>query len=180
MRRAPPVRYLQAQAFVDRRERRASRRPVQRTQELDRTEQRGFSMSPRWTGRRPGRGPGRRSRTGPRHASPCDRAPRSCSPISKSANASGPPRWAPSPRKAAKDWNASAVSREKVERDKPVESCDADRGMMLWLSTNIMPRAWSILFSSSGPVVVTKSAPGTAICHEIADFGLEAPQLKPE
>ena len=25
-----------------------------------------------------------------------------------------------------------------------------------------------------------KSAPGTAFCHEIADFGLEAPQLEPK
>ena len=43
----------QAQAFVDRRERRASRRAVRRTGERDR--QRGFSTSLRWTGRKPDR-----------------------------------------------------------------------------------------------------------------------------
>ena len=133
-----PVR--QAQAFVDRRERRASRRAVQRTGERDL--QRGFSTSLRWTGRKPDRpgGPDRRSR--PSAHLPGTARPRSrlCNPTA--ANAS--PRPGPSSRRAAKDRNASAAPSGNPERDK--RSCETDMRMMLGVDANILPRVWSILF----------------------------------
>ena len=45
---------------------------------------------------------------------------------------------------------------------------------MLGVETNILPHlaVWSILFLPPPP---PQAKPGTAFCHEIADFDLEAP-----
>ena len=68
---------------------------------------------------------------------------------------------------------ASAVPSGNPERDK--RSCETD----MRLGANILLRGPEHPFAPtpSSPVV-PKSAPGTAFCHEIADFGLEA--LRPE
>ena len=64
---------------------------------------------------------------------------------------------------------ASTVPSGNPERDK--RSCETD--MRLGVETNILPRVWSILFLPPPPRLPAK--PGTAFCHEIADFDLEAP-----
>ena len=48
--------------------------------------------------------------------------------------------------------------------------------MRLGLDANILPRVRSILFFAPPPHS-PQAKPGTAFCHEIADFGLEAPRL---
>ena len=81
---------------------------------------------------------------------------------------------------------ASAVAAGRLEKsmDKPVEDCNADMGMllMLWFDANILPHlaVWSVPFfiPPPPPAIVTKSVFGTTICHEIVDFGREAPQRK--
>ena len=55
---------------------------------------------------------------------------------------------------------ASAAPSGNPERDK--RSCETD--MRVMLGANILPCVWSILFL---PLIVPKSAPGTAFCHEI-------------
>ena len=184
----------QAQVLVGRRQRRTARRAVQRTRE--RTEQLRSSMSVRWLGsHRPGEA-GRRPCHAPRRSCGAsrDRTPRAAlQPDFEFGECLGLPwfsRSVSSPVKVARDRNASAASpplkaanvrrasavgRGISERDKPVEGCDADMGMMLWFHANILPCAWSILFSPSRPSVVPKSVPGTAFCHEIG--GQEAPQI---
>ena len=69
---------------------------------------------------------------------------------------------------------ASAVPSGNPERDK--RSCETDMRMllMLGLDANILPRVRSILFL---PPPSPQAKPGTAFCHEIADFGLEVPRL---
>ena len=67
----------------------------------------------------------------------------------------------------------SAAPSGNPERDK--RSCKTDMRMMLGVDANILPRVWSIFFLPPSSPVVPKSTPGTAFCHEIADFGLEAP-----
>ena len=69
---------------------------------------------------------------------------------------------------------ASAAPSGNPERGKP--SCETDMRMML--GANIPLCVWNILFFAS-PARWPKSVPRTAFCHEIADFGLEAPQPEP-
>ena len=78
----------------------------------------------------------------------------------------------------AKVRTASAAAGESFERDKLFEDCDTGMGMllMLWFQANILLHARSILFC---PLIVPKSAPGTALCREIADFTPEAPRPWP-
>ena len=64
---------------------------------------------------------------------------------------------------------ASAVPSGNPERDK--RSCETD--MRLGLGANILPRVRSILFL---PPSRSLAKPGTAFCHEIADFDPEARQ----
>ena len=66
---------------------------------------------------------------------------------------------------------ASAVPSGNPERDK--RSCETD----MRLGANILPRVRSIPFLPPPPPHSPQAKPGTAFCHEIADFGLEAPRL---
>ena len=50
---------------------------------------------------------------------------------------------------------------------------DCDTGMGLWVRANILPRGREHSF-------LPRAKPGTAFCHEIADFGLESPRPEPE
>ena len=43
--------------------------------------------------------------------------------------------------------------------------------MMLWVEANILPRGREHSF-------LPRAKPGTALCHEIADFGLESSRLE--
>lgn len=174
LRAAGPVRYLQAQVFVDGRERRASRRAV--TEEHDRTEQCDFRCRFGGQAEDPAIPASRRSR--PSTCSPRDRAPayaarprnrrtlpRSASlKVAKDGNALV--ASLPFPKKAANVRNASAVSGERAEKDKP-----GLRRRHAAVSRHCAVRLEHSLFALQPEA---KSAPGAAICRETADFDLEA------
>ena len=80
-------------------------------------------------------------------------------------------------------WRSRSPSRRRTQKFAPPRRLsgrasrgtnrDCDTGMGLWVRANILPRGREHSF-------LPRAKSGTAFCHEIADFGLEAPRPEPE